>query len=149
MNYLKAGIRTSGSNRIFGLFFNRISRCTGILPLLLLLVAGTAQAKPDVTFVDQSGLAAVDIPVTFAQVFTPGDVPAGLSVTVNVGGNPLPTQVDGKAVHPDGSLRHAVITTRLPTLGAGQSLAAEIVTSDPAVNGPAVSAAELLATPFD
>ncbi len=145
MNYLKAGIRTSGSNRIFG----RISRCTGILPLLLLLAAGTAQAKPDVTFVDQTGLAAVDIPATFAQVFAPGDVPAGLSVTVNVGGNPLPTQVDDKAVHPDGSLRHAVITTRLPTLGAGQSLAAEIVTSDPAVNGPAVSAAELLATPFD
>ncbi len=149
MNYLESGACTGGSNKLFSLFSNKISRCTGILPLLLLLGAGAAQAKPDVTFIDRSSLAAVDIPVTFAQVFAPGDVPAGLSVTVDVGGNPLPTQVDGKAVHADGSLRHAVITTRLPTLGAGQSLAAEIVTSDPAVNGPAVSAADLLATPFD
>ncbi|HEB94128.1 MAG TPA: hypothetical protein ENI94_11810, partial [Gammaproteobacteria bacterium] len=64
-----------------------------------------------------------NIPVTFGQVFAPGDVPAGLSVKVNVGGNPLQTQVDDKATHPDGSLRHAVITAWLPALGAGQSLA--------------------------
>ncbi|MCF6210132.1 MAG: hypothetical protein L3K24_05575 [Gammaproteobacteria bacterium] len=68
---------------------------------------------------------------------------------VNVGGNSLLTQVDNKAVHPDGSLRHAVITTWLPALGAGQSLAAELVTSNSAGEGSAVSATDLLATSFD
>ncbi|HFE39592.1 MAG TPA: hypothetical protein ENK06_14450, partial [Gammaproteobacteria bacterium] len=94
-----------------------------ILPLMLALGAGAVQAKPDITFIDQSNLADTNIPVTFGQVFAPGDVPAGLSVKVNVGGNPLQTQVDDKATHPDGSLRHAVITAWLPALGAGQSLA--------------------------
>jgi len=46
-------------------------------------------------------------------------------------------------------LRHAVITTWLPALGAGQSLAAELVTSNSAANGSAVSATDLLASSFD
>ncbi len=153
MSYVKLGEYVVGLRKLFGLFSDRHSRIPlggmGILSLLLALGGGAVQAKPDVTFIDQSNLAGTDIPITFGQVFAPGDVPAGLSVKVNVGGNPLPTQVDGKAVHPDGSLRHAVITAWLPALGAGQSLAAELVTSNSAGGGAAVSAADLLATNFD
>jgi len=119
----------------------------GILLLLLALGSATTLAKPNITFIDQSSLAGTSIPVTFGPAFAPGDVPAGLNVAVDVGGSPLPTQVDEKAVHPDGSLRHAVITTRLPMLGARQSLAAELVTTSSAGSGATVSAMDLLAPP--
>lgn len=58
-----------------------------------------------------------NVPVTFGQVFAPGDVPAGASV-----GSPMPIQVDAKATHPDGSLRHAVISTVLPKLKARETV---------------------------
>ena len=134
---------------LFSAVSSRVLTRAVTLPLVLTLGAGSVQAKPDVTFIDQSNLSGTNIPVTFGQVFAPGDVPEGLSMKVNVGGNSLLTQVDDKAVHPDGSLRHAVITTWLPALSAGQSLAAELVTSNPAEDGLAVSTADLLATSFD
>lgn len=59
-----------------------------------------------------------NVPVTFGQVFAPGDVPAGSSVQVGLtGGATIAAQVDAKATHADGSLRHAVITAVLPQLG--------------------------------
>ncbi len=63
-----------------------------------------------------------DVPVSFGQVFAVGDVPAGDSVTGKLAdGSALPLQVDAKARHPDGSLRHAVISAVLPQLAAGQT----------------------------
>ncbi len=126
-------------------------RLPGVMGVLLLLALGgeSVQATPDVTFVDLSNVSSTNTPITFGQVFAPGDISAGLGVVVNVGGSPLSTQVDVKATHPDGSLRHAVVTTWLPALGAGQSLAAEFVTSSSVMEGAAVSAADVLATRFD
>ena len=153
MKYVMLGAYEGGLREFFGLFSDKPSRIlvgnVGILALLLALGAGAVQATPSVTFIDQSNLSNTNIPVTFGQVFAPGDVPVGLSVKVNVGGNPLLTQVDGKATHPDGSLRHAVITTWLPTLSAGQSFTTELVSSNSAEGGEAVSAVDLLATSFD
>jgi len=139
---------------ILGLFFGRYSRilAKNVVILSLLVAAfgsGVVQAKPDITFIDQSNTSNTHIPITFGQVFSSGDVPVGLDVVVNVGGTPLPTQVDAKATHPDGSLRHAVITTQLPALGADQVLAAKIVTTSLTAGGTAVSATDLLATSFD
>src|SRR5205814_672044 len=63
-------------------------------------------------------------------------------------GSVLGLQVDANATHPDGSLRHAVITARLPTLSpAGSELA--LFAALPTPPAPALGAAELLATPFD
>ncbi len=116
---------------------------------VMLLTAGNAQAMPEVTFIDQSGIAVDGVPVTFAQVFSEGEVPVGSGVVVKVGGAQLPTQVDVKATHRDGSLRHAVITTELPPLQGGDQLASELTKGDVTAVGVPVSAADLLDTSFD
>ncbi|MCF6225292.1 MAG: hypothetical protein L3J22_03170 [Xanthomonadales bacterium] len=104
---------------------------------------------PEVSFIDQSNTTNTDIPVTFGQVFAIGDVPTGMSINVDLAGNAIATQVDIKATHPDGSLRHAVITTKIPTLGAEQTLDATLVTVNASSAGTVISAADLLATSFD
>lgn len=62
-----------------------------------------------------------NVPVTFGQVFAEGDVMAGVPLTaVLANGSRVALQVDAKAKHPDGSLRHAVISMIVPQLVAGQ-----------------------------
>lgn len=61
-------------------------------------------------------LTQTNVPITFAQVFKAGDVPAGTTVV----SDSHKFQVNAKAWHPDGSLRHAVFSTILPMLGAGE-----------------------------
>jgi hypothetical protein len=92
------------------------------------IVAEGAAVKPDairaakdrqrittVTLRNLGRSSADKVPVTFGQVFKVGDVPRGYSVSVaDVSRDVLPTQVDVKARHPDGSLRHGVISVVLP-----------------------------------
>lgn len=101
---------------------------------------------------DQSGASAGNIPLTFGQVFALGHVPTGATLAARTTGGTsvnVPLQVDAKARHADGSLRHAVVTTRLPTLGASATQTIELVST---ANVPAVGAvllSDLLATSFD
>lgn len=48
--------------------------------------------------------------VIFGQVFAPGQVPRGSSVVAHVGNAALPTQLDIKTTHPDGSARMGVVS---------------------------------------
>src|SRR5687768_12489340 len=48
--------------------------------------------------------------VTFGHVFRQGDLDAGKHLTAVIGGKQVPVQVDVKATHPDGSVRHALLT---------------------------------------
>jgi len=58
----------------------------------------------------------INTPVTFGQVFKPGDVKNTEYLGAKTAaGTSVPLQVDVKARHPDGSLRHAVITAVLPS----------------------------------
>lgn len=67
---------------------------------------------------DQSG---DNVPATFGAVFVKGDIPSQNSlVAKDASGKSLPIQVDVKARHPDGSLRHAIVTVVAPHLAAGQ-----------------------------
>ncbi|MBW2537076.1 MAG: hypothetical protein JRI55_36655 [Deltaproteobacteria bacterium] len=79
--------------------------------------------------------------VTFGQAFREGDVAA--SVVAELGGELLPTQVDAKRRHPDGSLRHAVISIRLPALPAGaeQEIALRELSDGPTPTGMTVEEA--------
>ncbi|AKJ30830.1 hypothetical protein [Caldimonas brevitalea] len=62
------------------------------------------------------------VPLTFGQTFPPGHIAASQGVIATLpDGRQLPVQLDAKATHGDGSLRHAVISTVLPALEAGQS----------------------------
>jgi hypothetical protein len=106
-----------------------------------------------VELVDESGGAVerTGLPVTFAQVFAPGDVPAGARVAARLAdGSGVQLPGDAKANHADGSLRHAGLTVLLPPLPAGGSRKVELLaTNEPASGQAPVAASELLATSFD
>ncbi len=80
--------------------------------------------------VQNTGSDQTRVPVTFGQVFAPGHIGAGTSVVGRLAdGTGVPLQVDVKARHADGSLRHAVLSTVLPRLAAGASATVELVKS--------------------
>lgn len=60
-------------------------------------------------------------PVTFGQVFRPGDIPKGSAISIRSGDKNVPVQLDWKASHPDGSLRHGIITLTAPEVAADAS----------------------------
>ncbi|ATQ78944.1 hypothetical protein CR152_17235 [Massilia violaceinigra] len=90
-----------------------------------------------------------NVPLTFGQVFAPGAFPAAGGLTGVYAGAALPLQVNIKARHADGSVRHAIITAVLPQMAAGQNgtLALNAAAAPPpaAATGPDA----LLASGFD
>jgi hypothetical protein len=67
-------------------------------------------------------------PLTFGQVFAPGHLKRGDTLTGRLpDGRTLPLQVDVKATHPDGSVRHAVVSALLPAQAKAQTLALALV----------------------
>ncbi|MCC2971661.1 hypothetical protein [Massilia sp. IC2-476] len=50
------------------------------------------------------------VPVSFGQVFAPGVLQPGTSLHGRTAAGTIPLQMDVKATHPDGSVRHAVIS---------------------------------------
>jgi len=90
------------------------------------------------------------VPLTFGQVFAPGDLPAGAGLSGKLAdGAVLPLQVDVKATHPDGSVRHAVISAVLPRLAPGRPLGIALVKDSKGGKGEkaAEKAAARLAAP--
>ena len=78
--------------------------------------------------VENTGDEQTKVPLTFGQVFAPGDLPRGAGLSGKLAdGSTLPLQVDVKATHPDGSVRHAVISALLPRLAKGQSAGIALV----------------------
>jgi hypothetical protein len=89
------------------------------------LIATSATAPSVVTDVrfENTDLQAaqVNAPITFGQVFSPGHLlPTNTLVGRLDDGTTLPLQTDVKALHPDGSVRHAIISAVLPNLAPGQ-----------------------------
>ncbi len=119
--------------------------------MVLSLAAGTAALAADVVNVTvaNTGSAQSNVPVTFGQVFKPGDVPAGAVVGARIGSTALAVQVDKKAAHADGSLRHAVISTLVPSLASGGSQVITLTNSGSAPSGTAPSVSAVLGTAFD
>ncbi|GAA5160741.1 hypothetical protein [Viridibacterium curvum] len=64
--------------------------------------------------------------VTFGQVFPAGEIASGQVVQARNGGTNLPTQTIVKRRHPDNSIRHAIISVRLPaaSVSSGQATVA-------------------------
>jgi hypothetical protein len=64
------------------------------------------------------------VPVTFGQVFAPGDLKRSDALHGRLpDGRTLPLQLNVKATHADGSVRHAVVSALLPAAGKAQALA--------------------------
>lgn len=81
--------------------------------------------------IQNTGGAQTNVPFTFGQVFAPGD----LAPTDGLMGGTLALQVDVKAAHQDGSVRHAVISGVLPKLAAGETVALQLAKVVPAKTG--------------
>lgn len=122
----------------------------GLLALALTLCGATQAADlATVTVVNSTSTAQSSVPVTFGHVFKPGDVPAAATVGGRIGSTALPLQVDKKATHSDGSLRHAVITAIVPTLAASGTQSITLTNEGGAAAGGAIALSALLATNFD
>ena len=81
---------------------------------------------------ESTGSAQTNMPFTFGQVFTPGALSPTDGVAAKLAdGTVLPLQIDVKATHADGSVRHAVISGVLPSLAAGQTQTLNLVKSMP------------------
>ncbi|MGJ7915184.1 hypothetical protein ACI48D_06850 [Massilia sp. LXY-6] len=76
----------------------------------------------DVRFENTSATAAQsNVPVTFGQVFAQGNLLTTDKLTGRLeDGTTVPLQVDVKATHADGSVRHAVISAVVPSIAAAK-----------------------------
>jgi hypothetical protein len=110
--------------------------------------------EPDPTAIrayvhSRSASAQSDVPVTFGQVFKAGDVPVGQNLAAHLeNGQVVPLQVDVKATHADGSVRHAILTAKLPSLGA-HATEQLVLSNNGTPLGGTVSLNALLANGFD
>ena len=88
--------------------------------------------------------------VTFGHYFRAGDVPSGYTVQAKTAaGASVELQVDKKATHADGSLRHAILSVRLASLaGNGSEILTLSSVPDSAAGAP-VTLSSLLASSFD
>lgn len=122
----------------------------GLLPSLLIVLsaAGSIAAADGFTTIKihNPDASAKTAPVaTFGMVFRRGDVPAGKAL--NITGADY--QVDAKATHADGSLRHAVITVRIPALAASGTQTLSLSAGAAPAAGAAIDPADVLKTDFD
>ncbi|WP_332848707.1 hypothetical protein [Massilia sp. S19_KUP03_FR1] len=85
---------------------------------LLAASAAAAGAITDVRF-QITGATQSNVPVTFGQVFAAGDMKKSDVLVGKLAGATVPLQVDVKATHADGSVRHAIISAIIPKLAAG------------------------------
>lgn len=69
-----------------------------------------------------SDKAQTNVPFTVGQVFKQGDMPAGKGLTGVVEDGTIPLQFDVKALHPDGSVRHGVVSGILPRAEPGKDI---------------------------
>jgi PKD repeat protein len=119
-----------------------------------MLVAVTARAGTVVTdhVISTAAQAQTNVPITFGQIFKAGDIPKGETVTATLNGQPVALQVDSKATHPDGSLRHAVLTAMVPSLPGNANLPLALSTgpapTTPGLDQP-IGLSQLLATSYD
>lgn len=95
-----------------------------------------------------TGAAQTNVPVTFGQVFAPGNLLATKTVVGRLpDGSTMPLQVDVKASHADGSVRHAVISGVIPSLAPNESRLIGLAQT-PNVEQPASTPAAMLAAGF-
>ncbi|MFZ6645813.1 hypothetical protein ACO0LO_08860 [Undibacterium sp. TJN25] len=91
-----------------------------------------------------------NVPVTFGQIFAPGDLPNANTLYGKLSdGSTVPLQIDVKAKHADGSVRHAIISCVLPSLPSGQTAAISLIKAKSSVaSAPGITASALLASGF-
>jgi len=85
----------------------------------------------DVRIQNTAASAQENMPVTFGQVFAIGDLlPTDSLVGQFDNGVQIPLQLDVKATHPDGSVRHAVVSAIVPSLALGETRTLSLMKSN-------------------
>lgn len=131
-----------------------LGACAGSIAPAQAAFAAPAKAPPGtIAWTHLEKLSAEDCemaPVTFGQVFRPGDLPGDSTLVAKHNGRTLPTQVDSRATNDDGSIRHAVVTIQVPcgADGAAIALVKEKDGSSQDRTEP-VELSDVLATDFD
>lgn len=93
---------------------------TPTAPVTPVAPTGALVVITDVRVENTSTAAQTSVPVTFGQVFAAGDVKTTDVLIGRLDDNTLVTlQADVKARHPDGSIRHAIISAVIPSIGTG------------------------------
>lgn len=84
------------------------------------LTSTTGPAVTSVQFENTGTADQIDVPVTFGHVFAPGHISSAHTVSAQLlDGTSVPLQVDVKARHADGSLRHAILTAKVARIATG------------------------------
>lgn len=105
--------------------------------------ARLAGALASLTFEDMGTTEQENVPVTFGQVFGMGVVERGDRLGARLAdGSALPIQVDVKARHPDGSIRHAIVSLVLARLAPGRPVQLGLFRLADATGTPEPAAAE-------
>ena len=87
--------------------------------------------------------------VTFGHAFRQGDLDPGKHLTAVIGDREVPVQMDVKATHPDGSVRHAILTIEQPGLAAGETATAMLKTAGSKLSGATIKPTDILARGYD
>ncbi len=88
--------------------------------------------------------------VTFGHVFKPGDLKPGEGLVFRLAdGSQLAVQVDVKASHGDGSVRHAVLSVATPTGNGTADLAGVLAKGGVAPAGAGLSVNDILSAGYD
>lgn len=97
-----------------------------------------------------SGSAQANVPITFGHVFAQGHLMPNQSISGSLpGGVSVPLQIDVKATHTDGSIRHSIVSGVIPSLPAGQTVNLDLGKRALVPNNTAaVTPASLLANGF-
>jgi hypothetical protein len=113
--------------------------------------AATGTAITDVRIENTDPVnAQTKVPVTFGQVFAVGDLLPGQALVGRFeDGTTTQLQVDVKATHPDGSVRHAIISGLVPTLAAGATRTLSLVKTTSSLSISPASISALLAAGFN
>lgn len=72
--------------------------------------------------------------LTFGQAFVEGSLQPGETLSVRYPGLLSPVQLDVKALHEDGSVRHAIVTVATPALKSGKSVEGALVKNTGTLN---------------
>ena len=111
--------------------------------------AGTLVVITDVRLQNSTTAAQTSVPITFGQVFAVGSVKPTDIMVGRLEDNSLVTlQMDVKATHADGSVRHAIFSAIVPTIAANTTRTMSLAKNGGSTTAAAVTSAQLLAAGF-
>ena len=96
-----------------------------------------------------SDIKMINQPITVGHSFVQGDIPAGKTVRLTIENTDIPVQVEHKATHADGSLKHGILSFIVPDILGHSTKQVQLYASHQIPDKQALKLSQLLATPFD